>query len=321
LLLVSCAGSTSTEARDVREQVSALRLAGKLDEARDSAEAALKLPELSSRGEILMRLELAKISDRVGLHTNTRPVKATLQEIEIADTLEIEIANTLAIPLTTGLRAYINAAYATYYYRAEMSERVFAKADAYSYLAIAQHERAGNQHAQSDAVHQLGLIYLQTRDLGRARELFDESLRLDEEAGQRPWMLGEYHRHIAYIYVFSDDWASALPHFEKSLRYRIEAKAIDASLFAAISLGNALMKTGQVADAEQHLDFAMKIANEIHSPVGIARSAIVLATVYEQLERIPEARATYTMAFETSTAVGLTSVSTRAQAALGLLKD
>jgi len=253
-----------------------LRLAGQLGAAREQVDAELHQKDLTPRDEVALRLELAKIHDRVGLHTNTRPVEAALQEIERADAI--------AAGLDAAARGAVEAAMATYYYRAEMAERTFTKATDHVQRAIVLLEEAGDTRAQSDAVHLLGLIHLQKREFHRARELFDESLVLDERAGARLWMRGEYHRHVGFIPAMSGDWKAALPHFEKSLQFRKEAGAIDASLFAAISLATALIRTGKGQDAESHLQYAMAIADDIPSPVGRARAAAALELL-EEMER------------------------------------
>ena len=92
-------------------------------------------------------------------------------------------------------------------------------------------------------------------------------------------MLGEYHRHVALIHIFQDDWKSALPHLEQSLDYRKKAGAIDASLFAALTLGRALEETGNPDGAKPQFEYALRIARSIPSPVGIARAEAALQRV------------------------------------------
>ena len=295
------------------EAVAELRLAGKLEAAREAAEEGLRGSDLNAREELLLRLELAKILDRVGLHTNTRPVAAALEEIERADAL--------TGVLSSSSRGAVALAKANWYYRAEMVEREFPLAEEHAVRAMAMFHLADDARARSDAVHQLGLIYLQRRELDRARVLFDESLGLDRNAGERKWMLGEYHRHVGFIYVLSDDWEAALPHFEKSLRYRKEAGAIDASLFAAVSLGTALVRTGSAADAEPYLLYAITIAQEIPSPVGKARASIILGEMYEEVGDRGQARSAYEAAMESAASVQYTNVEARAREALKRLDE
>jgi len=288
--------------------VQELRLAGQLDRAREAAENGLRAKNISREDAIALRFELAKIYDRQGLHLNTRPVEAALREIQLADAMSVNLG-----PAEHGA---VDLAKANYYYRAEMAEREFAKATVYVNRAIASLQEGGDVRAQSDAVHQLGLIHMQKRELERARELFDESLALDREAGERSWMRGEYHRHVGFIDAMNGDWEAALSHFEASLAFRKEAGAIDASLFAAISLASALIETGDVAAAEPYLVYALQIARGIRSPVGTARASIVLGRMYEQLGRQAEARAAYEATLAAARSVGYETLVTRAEDAV-----
>jgi len=306
------ASDAETESEELTS-ILQLRLAGKLDEARSQAIAGLDRPDLTPRDEVALRLELAKIYDRVGLHTNTRPVHAALQEIERAESL--------AVDTDAATRGAVMRASAAYYYRAEMSDRIFAEASQQAQLAIALLEEAGDTRELSEAVHLLGLIHMQKGDLELARELFDQSLALDESVGVRAWMLGEYHRHVAFVFVLSGDWDSAVPHFEKSLRFRKEAGAIDASLFAAISLGRALIRTGSPEAAAPFLEYAIEIAEGIPSPVGKARAAMVLGEMYENTGNNSRAITAYETALQAAIAVNFAGVESRANEALKRLGE
>jgi tetratricopeptide (TPR) repeat protein len=255
-----------------------------------------------------LRLELARIHDRIGLHTNTRPVQAALWQIDRADSL--------AANLDPAARGSVAASYAYYYYRAEAAERVYSRSTEYVELAIALLREGDDSRKLSEAVHLLGLIHLQQRELDLAQQRFDESLELDESAGVRKWFLGEYHRHVAFVYSTADNWEAALPHFEKSLQFRKQAGAIDASLFAGISVGTALIRTGRPAQAQPYLDYAVGIADEIASPVGKARAWLALGEMYEHLENLQEARISYETARDAAASVEYRSLEGRAKAAL-----
>lgn len=290
------------------DQIATLRLEGKLEEARIAAETELLTENLAPRTEIALRLELAKIHDRIGLHTNTRPVKAALAEIVRADSL--------AVSLDPQARGSVAAAYANYHYRAEAADRVYTRATEHVNQAIALLREAGDWRRLSEAVHLRGLIHMQKRELDLARERFEESRELDESAGVSKWFLGEYYRHVAFIYYFADDWKAALPHFEKSLQFRKEAGAIDASLFAAISVGTAQIRNGQPEQAGPYLDYAIEIADKIGSPVGTALASFARGEMHERLKHLEKARTSYEMARGAAVSVQYESLEKRAEAAM-----
>ena len=253
------------------DEVRTLRLAGELDDAREKAEQLLE-SDVEPAQAIAAHLELAKIHDRVGLHHNTRPVAEALQNIDAA--------NELLEPGDSRSAAAMQLAYGDYYYRAEMNERVFVRATRYIDTAIEMFRDVGDTRGEADAVHRRGLIHLQKRELDEARDLFDESLRLDEMDGGRVWFQGEYGRHVGFVYQLSGDFESALPHYQRSLEARIEAGAIDASMFAATTLAAALVELGRVEEARTHADYAMSVATRIDSPTGTARAK----QVFERIE-------------------------------------
>jgi hypothetical protein len=71
-------------------------------------------------------------------------------------------------------------------YRAEMNARQFPSATEHARRAVELYRRLGDRHGEAEAVHRLGLIELQRRNLGAARLLFEESRELDVAGGESP---------------------------------------------------------------------------------------------------------------------------------------
>jgi tetratricopeptide (TPR) repeat protein len=164
-------------------------------------------------------------------------------------------------------------ALADYYYRAEMDGRIFEHAFGHAEAAIQAFSQLEDRHGQADAVHRLGLIHLQRRELLTAGLLFEESLLLDRLAGERAFFRGEYERHMGFVISLQGNNESALPYFERSLQFRMEAGAIDASMFAAITLASALIELGRAEEARPHIEYAQHLAKKMDSKVGLARTA------------------------------------------------
>jgi len=243
--------------------VKSLRLRGELEVASRSLATAIDRADMPSDCRVEQHLEMARILDRVGLHQNTRPVVEALAHIDRAAKL-LDNAGEYS-------RAAVELAYADYYYRAEMSERKFAKAEDRALRAIRLFAEVGDGYGQADAVHRHGLIEFQRHNLDSAEVLFRESMRLDIAAGERAFSRGEYERHIGFVVYRRGDIAVAVQHFERSLKARRDAGAIDASLFAAVVLGSALIELGRRDEAKPHLEYALDIARRIESPVGLKR--------------------------------------------------
>jgi tetratricopeptide (TPR) repeat protein len=257
--------------------VETMRLRGELDAAKQLLTAAIENPDFSPDSRIGQHLEMARVLDRIGLHRNTRPVAEALTHID--DAAE------LLSSASEYNRAAVELAYADYYYRAEMSEREFSTAEEHARRAIALYEEMGDGYGQADAVHRLGLIEFQRRNLDSAEALFKESLDLDIEAGERTFFRGEYERHVGYVFYRRGDVESATRHFERSLQARRDAGAIDASLFAAVSLASTLIELDRRDEAKPNLDYALNIAQRIESPVGLER----VNEAFERFAAMPSA--------------------------------
>lgn len=284
--------------QDALANVRTLRLQGKLTEAQSLAELQIEQNIDDRHLAVSMHLELARIHDRFGLHHNTRPVIAALENIDNAASM---VTRTDIVEL-----AMIELARADYFYRAEMVAREFPRALQYAHSAIAQFQNIDDLHGEADATHRLGLIHMQRGDLEEAKLLFEKSKILDQAAGERVFFNGEYERHVGFVYLLGGDVATAVPFFERSLAARIEAGATDASMFAAVSLGSALVSVGRFAEAKPHLLYAVTIAEQIGSPVGTARATATLGQVYEQEGDFDAARNTFETALRNAENVGYT---------------
>ena len=336
---VGCVRSSIAVLDTARE----LRMSGRLREALATIDGSLS-EGLAPCLEVRLRLQRAVVLDRIGLHTQTRPVAEALREIEKTEA----IAAQRDLPL--GMRAEVALARAYYRYREEMPEREFPRADRavgqairwarearrLSRIATASWQGgagprsfaagrgpwgAGETEILADAVHQLGLIRTFQRDTVAARELFEASLVLDREAGGRDWMLGEYHRHVALTYVFEDDWSSALPHYVESHKARLRVEALDPSLFSALSLGDALTQTGSPDEAIPYFEYARDVAIRIGSEYALALASVRIAERLEAKEELEEARRFFAEARDAAKSVERDSLVERARGGLERLED
>lgn len=247
------------------DRIEEMRLRGELNKASQLLTTAIRQADLAPDCRIEQHLEMARILSRTGLHQGTRPVVQALTHVDLAAEL-LDTASAYS-------HALVELAYAKYYYRAEMGEHKFPKAEDHARRATKLFANIddGDNYGHADAVHQHGLIEFQRHNLDSAEALFKESLRLDIAAGERTHFRGEYERHIGFVHYRRGDLPAVVGHFERSLQARREAGAIDASLFAAVSLASALIESGRQDEAKPYLDYARDIARRINSPVGLER--------------------------------------------------
>lgn len=294
-------------------QAESLMLGGDLDEAVELVESALGRQVVPRAARVELHLIMSRVLDRIGLHYNTRPVEESLDHVRRAEALLDG-----SVPL---LRARVELEKSGYFYRAEMNNGEFSGTVRHAEEALRLFERVGDWHGQADAVHRLGLVHLQRRELDEARKFFDRSLELDNQGGSRAILKGDYERHVGFLYFLDEDVASALPYFERSLRYRREGGLIDQSMFAAETYASALMRSGRVEEAKDPILFALMLAERLDSPVGKARVGLTLGGMYEQLGDIDAAIEAYEMTQRVAESVGYLSVSGRAVEAIERLRS
>jgi len=312
-LLLQISSVVAAQEPDPLRRIREFRLAGDLARAGELAEERLAGDSLDPSLAVHLRLELARIHDRVGLHQNTRPVAAAMEQVRAA-------AAAIREP-NPRLEAAIELARAELLYRAELGKREFSEATTSARRAVAAYQRLGDRHGEAEAVHLLGLISLQRRELKAARQVFDRSLALDSAAGARAEFQGEYERHIGYVALFEGDTAAAIPHIERSLALRRQVGAIDASLFAATTLAGALVDQGRLEDARPHVLYAMTVAAGLDSPYGRAQLALIVARLHLRAGEPDAARIAFETALKLAESVGAQGLARAARTGIGELAD
>ncbi len=295
--------------------VSQLRARGLLNDALETIDRELANDPGPCR-EVALRLERARVLDRIALHSQTLPATAALAEIDRAQ--EIQAATNRS----TTVQAEIELGRAYYYYRAEMPDREFKQAEKAVTRAMQLARTAGASILLADATHQLGLIRAQQGKTATARELFDKSLELDRQGdeGNEDYMLAEYHRHIALTYILEEDWSAALPHYVASHQARLRSNAIDGSQFSALSLGDALLETDSPDAALPYFEYAFDVAGQMNSSYVKALSALRIADVLEKRGSRSEAKQHYSIAASEAAAVNRSSLVAAATSGLDRLK-
>ncbi|MEO1135582.1 MAG: hypothetical protein AAFW68_03090 [Pseudomonadota bacterium] len=291
-------------------------LAGQLVHAEEMTSALLRCDDIDPGDELRLRLRLFKIHDRVGLHTNSRPVKKAKKALDSAESLRAKLSAKDKGLLTLG--------WAEYYYRAEMQQRSFSKASKYAVEAEQIFDALHDKHGQADAVHRQGLIRFQQRRidgdnaLTEARQLFDRSLALDLAGGARLIFCGDYNRHIGFIENEYGNEPAVLAHFEKSLECRRQAGAMDQAMFALQSLASTKLRGGDAQGSLNLLLEALLIAERIPSPMMRMQVAKSAGDTYLVMGKIAAA----CTAYETSLSASLELSSVFfADTAQGLLSE
>jgi tetratricopeptide (TPR) repeat protein len=287
---------------------------GSLQTAISEADHALSCPNATVDERVMLHLKLSGIHDRTGLHTNSRPVRAALQSIDSASELADQ-ANPASL-------AAIKLARSRYYYRSEEPDSDYPTARRFARAALTLFEELQDLHGQADTVHLTGLFHLQREELDQARVYFERSLALEvRSAAARPIMLADYERHMGFIYQMSGDLEQAIKKFQRSFVIRRDNGLTDQAMFAAASLGRALIYDNRAAEAEAPLVFALDTAEALDSPEGRARAGLALGQMHEQLGNREAAIEAFEATLVAAEEINRTSIIERASAALGRLLE
>jgi tetratricopeptide (TPR) repeat protein len=284
-----------------------------LGDAQAAAERELAAGRSGIELQIELHVELARIHDRFGLHRHTRPVAAALWHLEAASALAPR-----ATPLA---RAQVELAHAEYHYQAEMPKREFAETTRRARSALDQFRELQSAHGEADALHKLGLVHFHRGELDQARILFEESRERDRAGGARPLFQADYERHVGFVLTGSGEGAAAIPYFERSLDLRRQAGAVDAAMFAATSLAQALVDSGRLDEAKSHLLYALLAAQRLDSGTGNAQVGLLLARMYERRGDTATARLAAENALRAAESIGHASITRQTRELLERLQE
>jgi len=281
----------------IKISITKIHLKGELSKAVELSNDVLQCSNISLEDQVEIHLMLATIYDRMGLHNYTRPHPQNLAQIKIASSLNNN----------HGIRsqAKINLAYAEYYYRAEMSERLFPKAESFALKALKGFRLVKDLYGESDANHTLGLIHLQKNDFVQSRTYFDLSLKVENMSTvPRPRILADYQRHIGFIHFKLDEMERALPYFVRSFNIRRDSGIDDAALFAAHSLASVLVNLGRTKEAYKAINYATTMAKKLNSSYGTMISLSAMGKIHEQSEELEFAKKSYIASLEVAKNIG-----------------
>ena len=287
---------------------------GKLELAISEADHALSCSNATIEERVRLHLELSRIYDRLGLHNNSRPVEAALRSIESAAELADQTNRTS--------QAAINLARARFYYRSEEPDSNYPTSRRFARAALALFEELGDVHGQADIVHLTGLFHLQRRELNEAQTYFERSLVLEVQSrAARPIMLADYERHMGFVHQLSGNLKQAIQNFERSFVIRRDNGLIDQAMFAAASLGRALILDNRAEEAEAPLNFALNTAEALDSPEGRARTGLALGLMHEQLGNREAAIEAFEATLAAAKEIDRTSIIEQAATALDRLLE
>ncbi|WP_226176644.1 ATP-binding protein [Hymenobacter lucidus] len=139
-------------------------------------------------------------------------------------------------------------------------------AEAYARQALALARRAHDQHGEGEALNRLGAA-LRERNLARALELFQESLRIAEARHDLP-LQAQNLRSIGIIYVYLRDRQQGLSYYFQALRIGRQLRAERRVVIELSNIGLAYDLYNQLDSAAYYQRQAYDLARRLHTPTN-----------------------------------------------------
>lgn len=294
---------------ELRREVEQLRRAGCLEDAIGRLREFLSTPSRAPAEEFAVRIVMARLLDRHGLHHGTRPTPAARAQLDSARWVA---GHGPAAEQTAALEL----ALAEHWYGDGLANGDFTVSLDHAERARRRFREIGDAHGEAEAVHRLGLIAFQQQQAERAASLLELADSLDRSVGTRVEFQADLVRHVGFLHQVRGDSMAALQAFRGSLELRRFDGTIDGVMFAALTLASWELRLGHVAAARKAILPAIAIAERLRSPVGTIRAYQLLGELLEHDGDRPAAAAAYGVALDAAVAIDHAAGRRRAEVAL-----
>lgn len=177
------------------------------------------------------------------------------------------------------------------------------RAELYTQRAIKAFRELGDKGRESTSLNNLGNIVQARGDLNQALTLFMESLALAPDESTKPPTLNS----IAMIYLAVNQFDGAAKLLRQAIDILRREGDFQHAAIMQINLGDALVKQGELVEAERELTAGLNAVQLIGDYKWVATACISLAELEERRQDIPAARAWYRKAELINRALGQTA--------------
>ncbi len=142
--------------------------------------------------------------------------------------------------------------------------------------------------AKANALNNMGYVYKEQGNIPKALELYNQSLKLREEIGDKRGIANSLN-NIGRIYNNRGDIPSALDCYTKSLRIQNEIGDKQGASISLCNIGLIYNGQGDISKALEYYNKGLKIQDEIGDKQGIGISLHNIGQVYSSQGDIPKA--------------------------------
>jgi len=129
---------------------------------------------------------------------------------------------------------------------------------------LAEHamEIDGSDINRARAGTELGVILTNLGELDKAIETFLECEKVLLKQGAILEQV-QFYNNLARVYTMKEDWEGAVKYYESNLRISEKANFFRGQAFTSMNLGEAYAETGRYREAEERLDKALELFQEL----------------------------------------------------------
>jgi serine phosphatase RsbU (regulator of sigma subunit)/tetratricopeptide (TPR) repeat protein len=162
------------------------------------------------------------------------------------------------------------------------------KALEYFHNSLKIQEEIGNKEGIASTLNNIGLIYKRQGDIPKALEYYHKSLKIQEEIGNKLGIARSLN-NIGVIYYNQEDLHKALEYYLKSLKIYEEIGNKEGIARSLNNIGVIYKNQADIPKALEYFHKSLKIDEEIGNKEGIASSLNNIGVIYDRQGDIPKA--------------------------------
>jgi tetratricopeptide (TPR) repeat protein len=179
----------------------------------------------------------------------------------------------------------------------------YAKAIEYFTQSLKIEEEIGNKSGIAGSLNNIGIIYKIQGNYAKAIESYTQSLKMKEEIGDKEGIASTLN-NIGNIYNDQGDYAKAIEYYTQSLKISEEIGDKEAIASTLNNIGNIYNDQGDYAKAIEYYTQSLKIREEIGNKNGIAMSLNNIGTIHDLQGNYAKAMDYYTQSLKIREEIG-----------------
>jgi tetratricopeptide (TPR) repeat protein len=153
-------------------------------------------------------------------------------------------------------------------------------------------QELGNKSGVAATLHQMGIIEQNTGDMGEARRLYEESLKINQDLGDKSGVAATLHQMGNMAYD-TGDMGEARRLYEESLKINQDLGNKSDVAATFHQMGNMAYDTGDIGEARRLYEESLKINQDLRNKSDVAATLHQMGMMAQDIGDMGEARRLY----------------------------